>query len=318
MNNATEVNASEVIKTAWRDQATWSETANQLKTELTKWRNRAAFAGVLGAFLETLAAALVGLDEKWLWLRALIALVGAVFLAVVPFVTRTKASKNQVREWVRARSASEALKETIYRYLIGVQPFRPNSTPTDLIERIQAIIEKVNDLSIHAASVKVPQKERPLALTMPNLSIDEYVRLRVDGQIDGFYRPKGFENAKAAKRLHDLEFWLGMLAVVMGALASAAVASGVPQLSALGPWVAVVTTATAAVTAHLAASRYDHLAMTYFSTAHRLTAIRDGWRANPNQDDPNIIAQFVDSCEHAISTENEGWLAEFTREKNEG
>ena len=47
---------------------------------------------------------------------------------IVPYVARTKASKERVREWVRARSASEALKEAILRYLVGSQMGQPDQT----------------------------------------------------------------------------------------------------------------------------------------------------------------------------------------------
>jgi hypothetical protein len=96
-------------------------------------------------------------------------------------------------------------------------------------------------------------------------------------------------------------------------LASAAAATGLLWLSGLGSWVAVVTTAGAAVTAHLAAARYDHQAITYFATANRLAGLRDAWLADPERHLPARVAQFVDACEHAISTENEAWLAEWTR-----
>lgn len=225
-DKAAALGPQQVVESAWRDQAIWSETANRLKAELSTWRNRAAVAGVLGAFLETLAGALSGLENKWWWLRVLIALAGAIILAVVPYVVRTKASKDRVREWVRARSVSEALKETIYRYLVGVPPFGPRSSPADLIQRGRAIKEKVRDLSAHAASVEPPRKERPLTLT-----VQEYVETRVNDQIDRYYRPKGRENAIAAKKLHNLEFCLGLLAVGMGALASAATATGLKELS---------------------------------------------------------------------------------------
>jgi SMODS and SLOG-associating 2TM effector domain 1/SMODS and SLOG-associating 2TM effector domain 3 len=306
------LNAQQLVESAWRDQAIWSEVANRLKAELSMWRNRAAVAGVLGAFLGTLAATLGGLGERWWWLRALIALAGAVVLAVVPYVVRTKVSKDRVREWVRARSASEALKEIIYRYLVGAPSFNSASSPADLIKRCQTVKEKVRDLNIYAASIAPPRKVRPLTLTA-----DGYVESRVNDEVEGYYRPKGREKAFAAKRLHDLEFGLGLLAVVMAAMASAAAATGVTQLSLFGPWVAVVTTASAAVTAHLAASRYDHEAMTYFGTADRLIGLRDEWLVNPNRLDPTCVARFVDDCEHAISTENEAWLAEWTRERAE-
>ncbi len=296
--------AQQIIESAWRDQEIWSETASQLKAELTTWRYRAAVAGVLGAFLETLAAALAELEMGRL--GALIALAGAVILALVPYVVRTKASKERVREWVRARSASEALKEAIYRYLVGAAPFGSERSPADLGKRCRAVKEKVRDLSTHAASSEPLRKSHPLTLT-----VDGYVESRVNDQIERYYRPKGRKNALAAKRLHDLEFRLGLLAVVMGAMAGLAAAT---VLSVLGPWVAVVTTASAAVTAHLAASRYDHQAMIYYGTEDRLIGLRDEWLANPKRMDPTCVAKFVNDCEHAISTENEGWLAEWTRE----
>jgi hypothetical protein len=272
-----------------------------------------AIAAVIGAFLETLAASLAGLGATWWWPRALIALIGAVVLAVVPYVTRTKTSREQVRDWVRARSASEALKEEIYRYLVGAPPYGPDPSPTVLIERSQGVKDTVKDLAGHAARIGTPpQKERPVELT-----IDGYVEKRVDDQIDRFYRPKGKAYARIAQRIHDLEFLLGLLAVIMAAAASAAAATGLSQLAGLGSWVAVVTTAGAAVTAHLAAARFDHQAMTYFATAERLTSLRDAWRVDDERNTPSRVGKFVDDCENAISVENEAWLAEWTREERE-
>lgn len=324
MNGTATSTDAQIIESAWRDQATWSKTANNLKADLVLWRNLASLAGVLGAFLEVLAASLagfvldktplLGFDKGWFWLRVVIAILGAVSLAVVPYVMHNKASKDQASKWVRARSASEALKDKIYRYLVGVPPFRPEPSPSDLLNYCQAIKENVNDLYIYAASIDPISldsdlKKRPLSLT-----IDEYVKRRVNNQINGYYLPKGRKNARASTMFHNFEFGLGLVAVIMGALASAAVATNQPELSAITPWVAVLTTASAAITAHIAASRYDDQTRIYFATANRLKSLRDEWCSNPNRLDPASIAQFVDNCEQAISTENEEWLAEWIKE----
>jgi hypothetical protein len=301
------------VESAWQDQAVWSEAASGLKSGITAWRARAAVAGVLGALLETLAGSLAGAGgEIGAYARAAIALSGAAILAVVPYVVKTKASKDRVRDWVRARSVSEALKEEIYRYLVKTPPYDAAGAPSELVRRCREVKDKARDLSVHAAAAKPARKERPLALT-----IEAYVEKRVDEQIENYYLRKGKQNAQAAGRLHGLEFWLGLAAVLMGAIAGAAAAAEVPKLAVLAPWVAVVTTAGAAVTAHLAAARYDHSAMTYFGTADRLKGIRDEWRADPNRLEPARRARFVDDCEHAISTENEAWLANWTREPDE-
>ena len=298
----------QIVEFAWRDQAIWSETANGLKTDLGTWRTRAAIAGVMGAFLETLAATLPDLTELRVP-RAVIALAGAVVLAVVPYVLRTKVSKERVREWVRARSASEALKEEIYRFLVGAAPYGADAPAAALVKRFQDEKRKVQDLNVYAAAVDPNVKDRPVELT-----IDGYVDKRVNDQIDNFYLPNARANSRAAKRLHDLEFGLGLLAVVLGAMASAALATGLSGLSGLGSWVAVVTTAGGAVTAHLAAAHYDQQAITFFATADRLAGLREAWRADPKRLEPARLAKFVDDSENAISSENEAWLAAWTRE----
>jgi hypothetical protein len=298
----------DVVASTWRDQAIWSETANLLKRDLTRWRARAAVAGVVGAFLATLAAALGGASANSEWSASALALAGAVVLAVVPYVTRTKASQERVREWVRARSTSEALKEEIFRYLVCAPPYTEAATPADLITRREAIKDTVQDLSIHAAEVDPPKQQRPLSLSRA-----EYIDLRVNDQIERFYVPKGRDHARTAKRLHNWEFALGLAAVVLAAMAGATATTGWGWLDSLGSWVAVITTASAAVTAHVVGGRYDHHAMTYFATANRLASLRDAWRADPNRQEPARFAKFVDDCENAISTENEAWLAEWTR-----
>lgn len=146
-----------IIQSAWEEQARWSETANSLKADLVKWQKLAAVAGILGAFLEILAASIANLGESWLWLRAPIALAGAAILAVVPYVVKTKTSRDQLSSWVRARSASEALKETIYRYLVRASVPELKSTPSDLIKSKRAISDKVSDLNVYAASIQ-PRK----------------------------------------------------------------------------------------------------------------------------------------------------------------
>jgi hypothetical protein len=170
--------------------------------------------------------------------------------------------------------------------------------------------DKVEDLCKEASCVSPPKKERPNSLT-----INEYIDKRVNDQIYHFYFPKAKDNALAAKNLHNLEFLLCLLAVIVGAIAGAATATESSELSVFGPWVAVITTARVAVTAHIAATRYDYQAIVYFSTGNRLKGIRDEWLSAPDYLEPDRIAKFVDDVEQAISTENESWLAEWTGKK---
>jgi hypothetical protein len=300
--------AEKTVASTWAEQARWSETANQLRAKLTWWRNGAAVAGVVGAFLATLAAAVGASDDPWPGIAPALSVLSIAILAVVPYVSKARASQERIREWVRARSASEALKEEIYRYLLGAPPYKPGDSPSALIKGREAILKQVEDLNLQAASVTPVQGNRPHSLTM-----DQYVDQRVTDQVEHFYLPKGRENARKAQRFHNAEFYLGLFAVLLAALAGAAQTTDWEWLESLGSWVAVVTTASAAVTAHLTAARYDRQAMTYLATARELTDLRDIWQSEPDAERlrPERVAKFVDDSEHAISKENDAWMAKW-------
>ena len=299
--------ATELLSAAWRDQAVWSATAGELKAGLTTWRTRAAVAGVAGALLQTTAATLPDIDELRV-LRVAVALLGVALLATVPYILGTMVTRDRIAEWVRARSTSEAIKEQIYRFLVGVPPHDSDRSGRSLRATVQAEKERVRDLNRYAAGVDPPQKTRPLAMT-----IDDYVEGRVDDQITRYYKPRARDYSRAAQRLRRIEFGLGLFATVLGAIATAAVAAGAPGLAGIGAWVAVVTGAGAAMTAHIAASGYDRQSITFYATAEHLSSLRDDWRGDPDRKAPERIAKFVDACESAISSENEAWLGAWTK-----
>ncbi len=292
-----------VVRSVWETQATWSETAVRLKSSLFRWRFVAAIAGVFGALLETLAATIASLGDGAAVVSSVVAIVGALTLAVVPYVQRTKASRDRMSEWVRARSVSEDLKEQVYRFLLKVSPYDRVSPVQELLRQRESLLNKVTDLNRYAALIAPVVHARPT-----ELSAEEYVEERVNAQINDYYRPKGRAAAARAQRLHRWEFGVGLAATVLGALSGIAAATGFFPISA---WVAVLTTAGAALTAHIAGSNLDRQVMTYFATANRLEWLRDSWTADPNRLELDRIARFVRECEHAISTENEAWLAEW-------
>ena len=73
----------------------------------------------------------------------------------------------------------------------------------------------------------------------------------------------------------------------------------------MAAWVPVTTTASAAIVAHIAASRYDQLIIEYLRTADRLRYLRDTERSRLTP------AAFVDACEDTISVENQAWMARW-------
>jgi hypothetical protein len=120
-----------------------------------------------------------------------------------------------------------------------------------------------------------------------------------------WYNGKADDYAAIAKRLRLAELILAAAATLITALA------GVTSTSFLGirfdatAFTAVLTTLAGAVLAHVEASRYDFLVMTYRATARRLED-----RGNRPQ---QPWSDFVNDCENILSAENASWIAKWTK-----
>ncbi len=261
--------ADQVVARAWQDQALWSAVANELRDGIQQWRKIAAVAGIAGLFFTVLASTLS--NPALESMRNIVATLGVLLLAVVPFVRQSQLTPERLRAWTRARNVSELLKEAIFRHLMGVLSLEP---PTDgspvfdpthpgaLSRRSRAIQQAAIELSGLAAAVKVPERKSGPPKT--RLTVADYVADRVQGQVR-YYKNAAETAGLKAKKLHRAEFWLGIAAVLLGTLSGlqpppADTTQGLVVLAALAPWVAVVVAAGIAVTAHLAATRYDDLA----------------------------------------------------------
>jgi hypothetical protein len=309
---AVHVSVQELLQATWDQQARCSAEADKFKSQIDRWRGVAAIAGVVGVVLETLAASLSALGDAAILVRTILALIGAVVLVAVPIaVSRT--STEHVRDWTRARSAAEGLKEKIWRFLAGGPPYGVGRDPGQLVKDRTRIVADVNDLTARAGAITLSERNRPLQ----PVTADEYIKQRVDQQIDEYYTAKGTAYAGKAERWRFYAFWLGVLAAAAAALAGAST-GGFAQLAwlpGLGPWAAALTTTGAAITAHVAAARYDELTVNYLATANRLTELRDQFTFDPQRQTPDRIAKFVDDVESAISTENESWRAVLSERK---
>jgi hypothetical protein len=73
---------------------------------------------------------------------------------------------------------------------------------------------------------------------------------------------------------------------------------------AFGAWVAVITTISGSVGAHVLAERYEQLTVSYRATADRLTGILGRWKAGHG-----TLGQLVEQVESALLQENQAWIA---------
>jgi SMODS and SLOG-associating 2TM effector domain 1/Protein of unknown function (DUF4231) len=290
-------NTSQVVADVWRDHRQWSNAAGRLKRRIIVWRSLALGFAILGAVLATSATQL-GEDSG---LGRALGLTAALALAVVPVIRGARLGKDRIEGWTRARSVSEALKAETYLYLTGTRPYDKEDRDGELVNQTGAIVSQAEDLA--GNTVGMPDADEPL----PDVrDVDSYLRLRVQSQLDRFYLRQAARQQRRLSLFRGIEFTLSVLAAVLGAVAAAA------RLDGVGVWVAVVTTVGAAITAHIAAARYEHLVISYLSTARQLRSLQRRWQSRPDKS-PETAGRLVRDCEDVISRENESWMAAWSR-----
>lgn len=277
---------------AWAQQRIWSQTANRLKRRIDQARLAALLLGIATAVLAVAAHQVGGLSA--LAGQALSA--AAAVTAGVATLVQRRVSTGQIRDWTRARSASEGLKTEIYSYLGGGAAYTGSDRDQQLGANTSGIVDAVADLQRHTLGIEPDTKPIPLVH-----DADSYIALRVNDQIHNYYEKKAVVYERRVRRLRIAGTLLGVTAVVLAAVAAAF------KVDSLNAWVPVVTTIGTSVAAYIAAARYDHMVVEFLRTAQRLDGLcRD--RSDKPDGDP---AAFIDACEAAISVENQGWMARW-------
>ncbi len=292
---------AEVVTKYWTRYTQWSALADQLKREITRWRTASLILACAGALLQT-AAAVMGKHGTAL------AVAGALALVFVPFVARYFLTPEQTRKWLRSRSAAEALKSLVYRFVTRAAPF----TDTDRVARLSTAGRRVEasvaSLVLELASIEAAESAPP-----GSLDADGYITKRVRDQIEGYYRKQAQRHARLARRFRALELAAAALAAALGAIATVLKLAS-DEGSGVGTWVAVITTIGGAVAAHAAVSRHEQQALIYLATARQLEDLLSDWETDDRHCDTTAWSVFVNACEDAITAENDGWMAKLDPE----
>jgi hypothetical protein len=290
--------ATSVVERAWREQSVWSQVANRLKRDLERKRTLALGFTVVGAVLSAAAVA-VGLSSG---VAKVLAFASAASVAVAGLV-RVRTGKRAVQDWTRARSVSEAMKSEVYLYLTRLRDEGDDDREVKLGQRIGDIEDDGSDLL--RFKLDVTPHHRPL----PQVDdVESYLRVRVGGQLDDYYRPRAAELGRKVTLFRRIELGLGIAGAVLAA------AAGTWEREAIAVWVPVVTTVGAAITAHAAAARYEYLLVEYLRTAEELERLRDRRGSASNLTDEALVKK----AENIISVQNQGWMAKLTSDDGAG
>jgi hypothetical protein len=306
--------SEEVVRSIWQRRVGWSRAADRLKARVTYARRAALVLSSLGAISGTVAATLLTDHPSW---RTGCAALGAVLLAVATYVTTKFLTVDAVRAWTRARSVSEAIKGEVYTFRASARPYDGPDAMRVLQSEVSKVEKEARDLERYVAAVTVAPSSAP----PPALTPEDYSKARVRQQIEAYYRKNARIYARRLTLLKGIEITLGLAATVLSALAAFVSGSTPPAATGLIPnagiaaWVAVLTTLGAALAAHMAASRYDFLIMSYYATARHLEDLENKWRSEGAPTDLGAWSALVKACEDAISVENESWLAKWAEQK---
>jgi Protein of unknown function (DUF4231) len=204
---------------AWQRQSVWSQAANRLKGNLTRWRAIALGLTIAGALLATLAVQVATLSSPT---GKVLTWAGAVAVGLVP-VIRGRFGSPVVQDWTRARSTSEALKSEVFMYLAGTGRYRGSDRDQHLQDQVDAIERDAGDLLVNTAGLQ------PVVRGLPAVhDVDSYVQQRVTAQIDGYYRPQ------AARQQWTSPRWPDTVAMRPGLTVAGCDGAAVPMPGAAG------------------------------------------------------------------------------------
>jgi hypothetical protein len=277
------------LDTVTRDQRRWSLTANRLKGGIGAARATALSLAVGGAILETLGAQFHLSHPDY---AVVVGYLGAAALAILGVIQQWKLGRERVQAWIIARAASESLKMELFFYRTSAGPYSGQAKGVVLLNRRDAILEKVRSVQKYVVEPTDTQLKLPEAL-----DAEGYRKERIQSQID-YFRRHANDYVKLQGRLGGAQFVLALIAALLGA------ALTITAKQAYGAWVAVITTCIGSVAAYLLAQRYDQLAITYRATADRLEGI------NARYDPRNgRLGDLVQRIEDVLLEQNQGWIA---------
>lgn len=298
----------EVISTLWTDRNKWAQVSRKSAGKIRFRRLIQLCLVILGSVLATASATgfpfenppegLSG-ENKWM------ALASTLALTFVALYEKFFLSKDFLERWPRSRAVSEAIKSEVFRFQAAAKPYDKTGSEDELKASLRLLADNVkthsdiaNDLLPFLKTVK---KGRPAP---GQLSHEDYIKLRLMEQADGYYLPTSQKQFKRLNIVRAIIIGLAIFSAVISALMSSGFIGG------LGAWVAVLTTLSLAFATYASLQRYEFLATTYAKQGKRLKQLALGWKL----DRWDNWSDFVNQCEATISAENKDWMAEMVRE----
>jgi len=204
---------------------------------------------------------------------------------------------DEAQSWIRTRSAAEFLKSESYKFATGIPPYNIDEDKTEiLMDKTEKMIHTVEDIPCKI----LPEDKKSDKIPTPNLTVDQYIDVRVNDQINDYYQKNVNDYIRKINSAKNWSAIVSIFGIFLGALGFTGWTAG---------WVALSTTITASISGYIYANRFQYLIISYQSTSNRLEVLKNKWYACEKTDKQRY--QFIMDCEEAISIENGSWMAEL-------
>jgi hypothetical protein len=215
------------------------------------------------------------------------------------YCAREMFGSGRERIWARARATAEALKAEIFIFRAGVEPYTDTRRGVTLLARLREIQGMVGDVEPR------PLLEKPEPAKLTPLTVERYLRERIEDQVD-YYRRTALLNQRRTASIRTTVLGLGVGSVVLAMLSS---------VLAVSSWTGVCASAIAGVAAFAQSQRYTALTALYLTAARRLEALKADWYASGKSEvDKKDRDEFIRECERVVAMENEAWASQWSQE----
>lgn len=256
-------------------------------------------------------------------LRSVLAALSAIAIALATYAGSKVLSNDLEKAQLKARAAAEALKVQAFLYAMKAPPYSGKTAEKVLFKRIEIILKEVASITPELSTVTETKKsnfakffsflylgrkkesiqDRWIQRFKEDMTFDEYVEERVNGQIDGYYRKKAAQFQRTINTANAATLIFGFLGIAIGTI-------GATSNPGLSMWIGLLSTGTASIASYIHAGKYEFLLMSYVSTASQLELLSARFQSMTAPSE-RMRQRFVAETETIFAAEHNSWISEI-------
>lgn len=285
-----------MIEEAWNEYRGWAKRARTLQTS-SRRSSRVAFAC---AGLAAILGAAASQVTNGSILGRTLAFLAAVAAAVTPILGREILSVDSEARWLRARATAEAIKSECFRFAAQLGDYAGPSATSAFIAKRSTLTEQAERAGLTPLPDPAPSSGDDRRPPFP-VTARWYIEHRLDEQMR-YYASGQAENEEGVRRYRVAGFAAALIAAILG------VAGSNFGQEWFAPWIGVMTTIAATVTAYGLLDRRQYLAGAYGAMVTRLSRVKELF----SDGTPDLPA-LVTATEDLLQTEHGAWIERMTQ-----